>query len=76
MSDDNGNAPTSDPAKANFFKITACRFAGVVLILAGILGAKGKIALPPILAYLALVAGIALFLVIPQILAKKYRTPK
>lgn len=64
-----------DPAFARFMVMNAVRFTGVVLVLLGIAVVRGVLELPHEAGYVLLVIGVAEIFVIPQILARKWRTP-
>lgn len=65
----------NDPAFARFMVLNAVRFAGVLLVLVGIAVVRGVIELPREAGYVFLVVGIVEIFVMPQILARKWRTP-
>lgn len=68
--------PVSDEdARTRFFVINATRLIGVVIALAGIVGLAGKLAIPDVAAYGFLAFGLFDVFVVPQILARKWRTP-
>jgi hypothetical protein len=71
------NGPDNDDeARTRFFVIGATRLVGVAISLAGILGLAGRIAIPEIAAYGFLAFGLFDVFVVPQVLARKWRTPK
>ena len=66
--------PSTDPAKARFLTMQAVRLSGVVL---GVLGALvlGKILpLPELVGYLFLALGAVDIFILPQILARRWRS--
>ena len=68
---------TTDPARSRFFAIAVLRFAGALLIVAGLVIAAGKFATMPRGAGVALVLVGALdFALVPLWLARRWRTPK
>ena len=68
--------PASDEAaRTRFFVIGATRLIGVVIVLAGILGLKGRIPMPDVAGYAFVAFGLIDVFVVPQILARKWRTP-
>jgi hypothetical protein len=68
--------PDSDAdARTRWMVINATRLVGVVIVLAGILGLRGVIAIPDVASYGFLVFGLFDVFVVPQILARKWRTP-
>lgn len=64
----------NDPARSRHFAIVAVRFAGVALILAGILVVRGALELPDAAGYVLLVLGLAGFFVMPTVLAHRWRS--
>lgn len=66
----------NDPAQSRYFAMVAVRFAGVALILLGILVVRGVLELPDALGYVLLAAGLAGFFVMPTVLARRWRSPK
>ena len=69
------NGPAPDPARARFLIIQLVRFSGVALTVLGVAVIAGKIALPEVAGYGFVVAGVLDALVVPPILARKWRTP-
>lgn len=66
----------NDPAQSRYFAMVAVRFAGVALILAGILVVRRVLELPDMVGYALLVLGLAGFFVVPTLLARRWRSPK
>lgn len=64
-----------DQARNRFFIMQALRLGGAVLIVMGMLGLSGKLALPRAAAAALLVIGIVDFLVIPVALARRWKSP-
>jgi hypothetical protein len=64
-----------DEARTRFFVIGATRLLGVVIVLAGLLGAAGRIGIPAVAAYGFIAFGLFDVFIVPQVLAKKWRTP-
>jgi len=64
-----------DPAFGRFMVMNAVRFTGVVLVLLGILVVRDRLELPREAGYVLLVVGVIEIFVMPQILARKWRTP-
>lgn len=73
QSPDNNQAAESR-AKSRFFAISAMRIAGVAMILLGIAVLQGAVSLPEWTAYLLIVLGMVEAFVMPQILARLWRT--
>ena len=67
---------SDDDARTRFFVIGATRLIGVAIALVGILGLAHRIAIPEIAAYGFLAFGLFDVFVVPQILAKRWRTPE
>jgi hypothetical protein len=65
-----------DDARTRFFVIAATRLVGAALVLVGILGLAGRIAIPGVAAYGFLAFGLFDVFVVPQVLARKWRTPE
>ena len=66
----------NDPAQSRYFAMVAVRFAGVALILLGILIVRRVLELPDVAGYLLLILGLAGFFVMPTVLARRWRSPK
>jgi hypothetical protein len=69
------NGPAPDPAKGRYLVIQIVRFTGVALTVLGVAVIAGKIDLPEVAGYAFVVAGVIDALVVPPILARKWRTP-
>jgi hypothetical protein len=69
------NAVGDDDARTRWMVINLTRLAGVAMVLVGILGVSGRIGLPDVASYLFLAAGLFDIFAVPQILARKWRTP-
>ncbi len=65
----------SDPAKARFLIIQVVRLTGVALAVLGVAIIAGKLPLPQAAGYVLLLAGVADALIVPPVLARKWRTP-
>ena len=65
-----------DPARGRFMTIQLLRLSGVALVLAGLLAVRGKIGLPAEAGYVMLAAGLAGVFLVPQWLARKWKTPR
>lgn len=63
-------------AKAGFMLIALNRLIGILMIGGAILSFKGVFPLPNWASLVLLAAGMIDFFVVPQILARSYRTPK
>ena len=68
--------PTDDAdAYTRWMVINLTRLAGVALVVVGILGLNHRIGLPAIAAYGFIAFGLFDVFAVPQILARKWRTP-
>ena len=67
---------TADPAKARFLMLSALRFSGVALALAGAYIAAGKTGLPVAAGYVLIVVGVVDAMILPLVLAKAWKSPK
>jgi len=66
---------SNDPARARFFVIQTMRLSGVIMVMAGLAILNGVITLPDVAGYAVLAAGLADALVVPTLLARRWRTP-
>lgn len=65
-----------DPARNRFFILSFLRLGGAFLVLAGIVIASGRYPSLPVLAgYALIVIGLVDMTVVPQWLARRWRTP-
>ncbi|OCC25255.1 hypothetical protein MB02_00805 [Croceicoccus estronivorus] len=64
-----------DPARNRFIVMQALRLGGVVMVLLSLLALNGVLPIPEIAAWPILVIGLVDIFVVPQILARKWRTP-
>jgi len=65
-----------DPARNRFFRIQAVRLLGVACVVLGMLIAAGRIECPVWLGYLLIANGLVDVLILPAVLARRWRTPK
>jgi hypothetical protein len=72
MSDD----PARDPARARLMAIHLMRWSGVALVVFGLVVLSGRIAFPKELAYVLLLVGLVDTLVMPAVLARRWRSPR
>lgn len=63
-----------DPARARFFAMQAMRLGGLMMVIAAMLGLNGVLPVPPVAAWPLLIVGLIEIFVIPQILARHWRT--
>ncbi len=66
---------SDDDARTRFFVIGATRLIGVAIVLAGILGLKGRLPIPDVASYAFIAFGLFDVFAVPLILARKWRTP-
>lgn len=65
-----------DVARNRWAVMTAVRLAGVGMVVAGVLMLRGVLPGPALAAYLLLAVGLVDTFVVPQVLARKWRTPR
>lgn len=63
-------------ARNRWAVMTAVRMAGVAMVVAGVMMLRGVIPGPDVAAYLLLAVGLVDTFVVPQVLARKWRTPR
>jgi uncharacterized membrane protein YedE/YeeE len=66
--------PAPDPAKSRFIVIQAVRWTGALLVMLGLLVAKGKLGLPHAAGYGFVFIGLAAALVVPTLLARRWKS--
>jgi hypothetical protein len=64
-----------DRARNRLLIINAVRLGGVAMVLVGILGLRGVFEYPAVAGYILVVVGLIDVFVVPQMLARKWRTP-
>lgn len=67
---------TDDLAKGRFIALTVVRFVGMALALLGLAIIAGKVAVPREVGYMFFVLGLLEALILPIILARKWKTPR
>ncbi len=71
---------TTDPdtlARNRFFVIAAMRLGGVAMLVIGLMVVAGRItAIPPVAGYALVLIGLADFLIVPRLLARRWRSPR
>ncbi|MCB5426214.1 hypothetical protein H0274_13180 [Altererythrobacter sp. CC-YST694] len=67
---------SDDPARGRYFTISMIRLAGVAMVLVGALVVRQIIEWPKMAGYVLIAAGLIDVYIVPQILARKWRTPK
>lgn len=65
----------ADPARNRFLVIQALRLGGVAMVVIALLSLNGVIPVPDVAAWPILIIGLVDIFVVPQILARKWRTP-
>lgn len=66
---------SNDPAKARYFAIQALRWSGLVLVLLGLVVLNGKLDWPVEVGYVLTVVGLLDALIMPSMLAKRWKSP-
>jgi hypothetical protein len=66
---------TEDPARRRFMVVQAMRWAGVALVMLGLLVIDGRIDLPREAGYVLFAVGIIDALVMPTVLARRWKSP-
>lgn len=70
----------SDPAQGRFIVIQLVRMVGVAMVLCGVLLQAGRIealrGVPAAIGYVLIVIGLLDVFVMPQVLARKWRSPR
>ena len=69
------NRVSDEVARGRWLAITATRIAGVVMVVVGIFGLQGVIEYPEIAAYILIGVGLLDIFVLPQVMARKWRSP-
>lgn len=64
-----------DPARAGYMAITLARFAGVAMVMLGIVITQGQVQAPHAIGYVILAIGVLTTFFGPGILARRWRTP-
>ena len=65
-----------DVARGRWLAINVVRIAGVAMVLIGILGLRGVFEYPDVAGWILVVVGVIDIFVVPQIMARKWRTPR
>lgn len=64
-------------ARNRFFVIAALRLGGVAMLVIGLMTVSGRIAaIPPVAGYALVLIGLADFLIVPRLLARRWRSPR
>jgi hypothetical protein len=67
---------TEDPAKARFMILNLVRVTGMTLALLGLAIVAGKVSVPREVGYVFFVVGLLDAMIVPIILARKWKTPR
>ena len=67
---------SEDVARARWLTITATRLAGVAMVVVGLLGLQGVLALPDVAGYVLVGVGLLDVFLVPLVLARKWRSPR
>lgn len=65
-----------DLARSRFFAMQFMRLGGLAMVIVALLGLNDVLPVPPIAAWPLLIFGLVEIFVIPQMLARHWRTPK
>lgn len=65
----------TDPAAPRFAILSLARLAGALLTALGLVVSAGRLAVPPLVGWPMVLGGIAMFLLVPRALARRWRTP-
>lgn len=71
-----GLDPRADPAVGRFAVLSATRFVGALLVAVGVAISAGRLAVPPVFGWPLVLGGVALFLLVPRALARRWRSPR
>ena len=66
----------ADPAAPRFAVLSLARLAGALLTAIGLVVSAGRLAVPPAIGWPMVLGGIALFLLVPRALARRWRSPR
>lgn len=64
-----------DPAAPRFAVLSLVRLSGALTVALGLVISAGRLALPPAAGWPLVLGGVALFLLVPRALARRWRTP-
>jgi hypothetical protein len=70
------NPVSDDVARGRWLAINAVRIAGVAMVVVGILGLRGVFEYPDIASYILVGVGLLDIFLIPQVMARKWRSPR
>lgn len=66
---------TTDPARSRWIALQLIRLTGVAVTLVGILAIAGRIGIPPVAGYVIAVIGLVDAMVVPLLLARRWKSP-
>lgn len=69
-------APAPNTARRHFLLLHLTRLIGIGLVVCGLMIVEGQIAAPALAGWALLIAGLADVLIVPQLLARKWRSPR
>lgn len=72
----NDGSPNDDLARSRWFILSLSRLVGVGIVIAGLLVTQGAISWPIEIGYVLVLIGIVDVFVVPQVLARRWRSPK
>ena len=67
---------SDDVARGRWLAINAIRIGGVAMVMVGILGLRGVFEYPDIAGYILVGVGLLDIFLIPQVMARKWRSPR
>jgi len=67
---------SADPARARFIALSLLRLGGAIAVLAGLVVQQGERAVPRELGWVLIGAGLVAVFVLPQVLARRWRSPR
>ncbi len=66
---------SEEVARGRFMALQMLRLSGIALVIFGLLVINGKLSLPAIAGYVMLAVGVVDALVLPSVLARKWKSP-
>jgi len=68
--------PAPDPAIARFAVVSLVRLSGALFVAVGLAVSAGRFAVSPVVGWPMVLGGVALFLLVPRALARRWRSPR
>ena len=65
-----------DPAAPRFAILSLVRLAGALLVALGLVVSAGRLPVPTVVGWPMALGGVALFLLVPRALARRWRSPR